>query len=72
MSAFKFAAEIGTPYLTAEEAATYTRHPSVKAFRKWADRYGITKLRVGLRGVRFDRRELDRALNPHIAIRKAG
>lgn len=50
-------------WLTAAHAAAYLDFPNVRAFYKWVDRHRITKQRCG-RSLRFDRRELDRALDP--------
>lgn len=50
-------------WLNAQSAARYLDFPNVRAFYKWVDRAGITKLRCG-RSLRFDRRELDRAIDP--------
>lgn len=56
-----------SPYLTAREAADYVRcvyvdgTPNVRAFYKFVARHRVTKLGAS-RGLRFDRRELDRVL----------
>ena len=42
-------AQIESPYLTAEEAATYLRFPTVHWFRVAVRRYGIPHLRRGRR-----------------------
>lgn len=59
-----------SPYLTTDEAAEYLRQPTRDAFRKWAQRHGVTLLRRG-RTLLVDRRELDRVLQgPGARIRR--
>jgi excisionase family DNA binding protein len=56
-------------YLTVAEAAMYLRCPSVKAFRKFADRARLPKCRAG-RKVLFFRKDLDAAVQPeHLKAR---
>lgn len=50
-----------SPYMDTEEARIYLRKPSREAFRRWAERHGVTILRCGRR-LLVDRRELDRVL----------
>lgn len=58
-------------WLSAASAARYLDFPNVRAFYKWVDRHRnlITKSRCG-RSLRFDRRELDAAMRPVLAIRR--
>ena len=56
------APNIESPYLTAEEAATYLRFPSTHWFRVAAKRYGIPTLRRGRR-VFFKKADLDQFMS---------
>ncbi len=79
---FAFSETTSSPYLNAEDGARYLRLfvrdatgavtdvPNVRAFYQFLRRHGITKLGRERR-ILVDRRELDAALHPVKAVRRA-
>lgn len=67
----RFEALATQTYLTAAEAACFTRRPSAHAFHQWATRTGLPKCRMG-RAVLYRRRDIERAIDPQRNHQRAG